>query len=117
MTIIIHPSSLAILRAKSPNQHRYPLNQQRYHPLFPELVKVKYTVPRIPTAPFSHEGDVFLVVLVTKEGLLATIAALGNVMGKTGCYYSCYSSHELRIAEQNVLSIKYTVPGIPRYYP
>jgi hypothetical protein len=61
------------------------------------------------SAPFSHEGDVFLVVLVTKKGLLATIAALGNVMGKTCCYYSCYSSHVQRIANQNKLSIKYTV--------
>jgi hypothetical protein len=64
------------------------------------------------SATFSHEGNVFLVVLIAKKGLLATIAALGNVMGNTCRYYSCYSSHVRRIAKRYTLSIKYTVPGI-----
>jgi hypothetical protein len=38
------------------------------------------------SAPFSHEGDLFLAVLVTKEDLLAMIVAMGNVMGRAGGY-------------------------------
>lgn len=58
-------------------------------------------------------GQIGLIVIVMKKGLLATVAALSYVVRKSRCYYSCYACHGKRIAEVKLLSIKYTVPGIP----
>lgn len=66
------------------------------------------------SAPFGHEREVFQIIVVTEEGLLAAIAALGDVVRDAGCNNSRHSCHAQIVAERVVMSIEYTVPGIPR---
>jgi hypothetical protein len=69
------------------------------------------------SAPFSHQIDIGMVIVIAEKGLLSAIAALGDVVGCTGGYDSCDSCHMERIAGASGLSIKYTVPGILAFSP
>jgi hypothetical protein len=60
-------------------------------------------------APFGHEINIGLIVIITEEGLLAAVAALGDVVGDAGGYNSSNACHVARIAENWMTSIKYTV--------
>jgi hypothetical protein len=66
------------------------------------------------SAPFSHQIDIGMVIVVAEKSLLPAIAALGDMVGSTGGYDSCNSCHVVRITDKRELSIKYNVTETPR---
>ena len=66
--------------------------------------------------PATHQCDIKTVVSVTKEGLLATIAALRYMQGNTGNDYSGYPCHvsplKHQIISQKEVPIPYYLKGI-----
>jgi hypothetical protein len=64
-------------------------------------------------APFGHQIDIGTEIFRVKEGLLAAIAALPDVMGHSRHYFSRYSGHGWMIAFSGSMSVEYTFPGNP----
>lgn len=71
-------------------------------------------------APFDHQIDICAVIVIREKSLLPAVAALGDVVGDSGGYYSCDSCHGQKIAAALAMSIEYTVPEIslsPKFRP
>ena len=56
------------------------------------------------------------MVVVAEEGLLPTVTPLGDVMGDAGGYDAGDTGHCGKIAQGEMVSIKYTVPEIRRHF-
>ena len=61
-------------------------------------------------APFGQQADIGIIIVRDEKGLLAAIAALGDMVGYSRHYYSGYSGHGRIVTVSNSKSIEYTVP-------